>query len=393
MEVKTRGPGYTHKIGNLHATRPYIGLNFNTTFTSLDGYDFEFTECHSIPHFRRKVREGALLPHLPFQQLKVHSASHISNFEKWKTYSSSDIEHAWGDGWVGELPSTTNIPVSSELLGFCNSRNPEQIIAQALAALYSRNWDGLTFVAEFRKTVGLFRQSFRRLIDLGRMLIRGKVGFGFSLSSLPSKGFAGYLEYRYAWRTLLFDLESLSKAIEDMKEADRSCYTERKGLSFTIHDVKTYPIGVVGEYSSVYTRTVDAQLSLRGSVSSKFRPSTVLANPFMTVWELIPFSFIVDWFIGVGTAIQAISGSFVNSERATSWGGYISGTVSGSNSPPVLTSSRWDSITLTSSFDCQFEYAVRVPAEPSYLPRLQWRLDDFKVLDLIAIWYQLVNRR
>lgn len=106
-------------------------------------------------------------------------------------------------------------------------------------------------------------------------------------------------------------------------------------------------------------------------------------NPFLTAWELIPLSFTVDWFINVGNAIAAITGtpSGIAQEGATySW--KVSGTIS-------KTYADGSSVTV------KVKGYKRIVIDPSLYCRLSWNPDFSPVrqLDALALSWNIALKR
>jgi hypothetical protein len=108
-----------------------------------------------------------------------------------------------------------------------------------------------------------------------------------------------FLEVKYGWTPLLNDIENALKVLETRWQEDPS-------------DVK-----IVGSGSSSYFATLynwDVLVAERTKLTSHFRilnqttrniNSLGLVDLGGVVWELIPFSFVADWFIPIGDWIGA----------------------------------------------------------------------------------------
>ena len=61
----------------------------------------------------------------------------------------------------------------------------------------------------------------------------------------------------------------------------------------------------------------------RVMIKSKLSPTdnygkTLSTNPFLTAWELLTLSFVVDWFINIGEVIAAFTGGYSSTSGSTS---------------------------------------------------------------------------
>jgi hypothetical protein len=125
------------------------------------------------------------------------------------------------------------------------------------------------------------------------------------------RDFAGYwLEYRYGWLPLLYSTEDAVKAFKMKTESPL-----RFGHSSTTVDLSQSASESwtqdSGNGSGTGTQTITGSRTYRGyavaEVITGLQGDRFGADPITTAWELIPFSFVVDWFLGVGTWLTAIS--------------------------------------------------------------------------------------
>jgi hypothetical protein len=168
--------------------------------------------------------------------------------------------------------------------------------------------DVLTTVAEFGETVSLLREVVERAQKLINKLRKKK--FYAAAEAVGS----AWLEWRYGWRLLYYDLRTLAEVIETPV---RSLFIEgRAGETFQLAHKASFELPLLtsstrvtayGEMSAVDT------LSVRANVNGKLKAHTVNPlpeglNAFMSLplsaWELIPLSFVLDMFFDIGTTIS-----------------------------------------------------------------------------------------
>jgi len=194
---------------------------------------------------------------------------------------------------------------------------------QSKAAEAMRSFDSGSFIGEIHKTIQLIRHPFKDLTHLTRQY------FQKSRSLIGSKRhqralYRTYLEYTYGVKPLLYDVDSLAKTL-----AQRS-----QGVGVSV---------VTGKYSETLTSVpVDQSLwaagfipgtnscRLKGSTASEHsciikgavklkRVSDVGASAWAeglglgldqfipTVYNLIPYSFLLDYVSNVGSFLTAVS--------------------------------------------------------------------------------------
>lgn len=153
------------------------------------------------------------------------------------------------------------------------------------------------------------------------------------LSRVPSRALNGassaYLLYRYGMRPVIADITNIMSKLEVQTRKLRQ--TTRVVDSISSRNVEYTTIAGGAANRGVNIIDVDTvvmrAMSLDEYVTSQLYESGVHLKGLLTLpWELIPYSFVVDWFINVGDVIGAIMptpsflhlGSCLVSERTTS---------------------------------------------------------------------------
>lgn len=128
----------------------------------------------------------------------------------------------------------------------------------------------------------------------------------------PNTTAANYwLQLQYGWIPLLHDVYNSAEALaiavnyEELMTTSVKASTRLKGgQSWTNH---------VLEVSPAYRGNVVASVNLSRRAVWRFRPNAAdlpglfgLTNPLSVVWEIIPFSFVADWFLPIGNYLEAL---------------------------------------------------------------------------------------
>jgi hypothetical protein len=123
--------------------------------------------------------------------------------------------------------------------------------------------------------------------------------------SLPKTLADLWLEYSYGWKPLAADVYELQQAVI------QAC---SKPLPIMAHATDTWSNSLdrdAGHGADVHMELKQSNRTyLEANVSSPALLAlnqTGLINPLSIAWELVPFSFVVDWFIPVGSTLQAIT--------------------------------------------------------------------------------------
>lgn len=223
-------------------------------------------------------------------------------------------------------PAISGLPTG--YTGLCTSALVYEAEMKALTALGESKVD-LSLAFKERKETAAFVVSQVKRLDTIAGRISGRIRSRRRPRPLsPSAAIDAFgqrwLEYRYAWQPLVADVYGAVEAIErsDNGTFDRYIIRSRKVAKSTLQGTKPYG-GVLTRvagytlntsrhyrYSDVSGAKVCIYADLTNATYRRMMDVGV-TNPATTLWESLPYSFIVDWFLGVGdyiTAVNAFSG-------------------------------------------------------------------------------------
>jgi len=119
-----------------------------------------------------------------------------------------------------------------------------------------------------------------------------------------------WLELRYGWLPLIQDIHGSIATFSQYVTRNRGLASV-SARNRKINDTTVPITGVTGDGSqngSKYTHTVtDIRMKIWYNVDSKVVNAFAqlgFTSPTALAWELIPFSFVVDWFLPIGNALQ-----------------------------------------------------------------------------------------
>lgn len=185
------------------------------------------------------------------------------------------------------------------------------VVTSALASANGGEYDLLTELAELPETVRYLIsivkgvpeliKNFKRRSEITRkaMLKKGKtaVEIADAIASL-------WLQYRYAIMPILYSIEDVRGLLKHYKRV------YAKFRSKTVFN-EFLPDGHMG-YSFSGTCTVTHRCFVKRAYSPEALIDALLdilkLNPIATAWELVPLSFVVDWFLNIGDCIDALTG-------------------------------------------------------------------------------------
>jgi len=253
-----------------------------------------------IPNFRALRKCGAFLPINPclISTVTVRRVAGSGGFHLYNP-DGSVSRYSSGSLWV-TLPELVTLPEPDPGLSAA-------VVTEAAAKASQVTWDVLTFLAEIKeshelvaKTLGnLYEYAFRAARRARRNARPGK-------SRL--KLFADYwLEYRYGWMPLVYDVNDAANAL--LHERRKGDLIKGKGYRNAPDTVTATHSVNTGTETWYYTDTIEYSYQYRSTCYAEVI-NPVLAtygfNPVATAWEVVPFSFVVDWFVDVGGWIRSL---------------------------------------------------------------------------------------
>lgn len=172
--------------------------------------------------------------------------------------------------------------------------------------------------AEARKTSDHLMDTVKRVASAYRSFRKGNLReVARHLHLNPKQSHKAWLEYKYAWMPLLMDVKNTAELF-----AQQAFYGGRR-LRFQVDQkfevVNDFQLQILyvppgGGTPVPYTQTAAVRVPGRYHLWVEVvNPSIAnlqqlgVTNPALVVWELIPFSFVFDWFISVGDWLTALT--------------------------------------------------------------------------------------
>jgi hypothetical protein len=195
----------------------------------------------------------------------------------------------------------------------------DAVKASSYAKLVSAVSDSAQFavnLAEYRQSMGMMVSRIEQLImfcrhmrkldfysalqDIGitnrKDVIRGMKSYKDPLRTLANN----WLEYSFGWKPLIDDIYSAVNHFQTPIKSITPRGTARNDRFVKFLD------GTIASGIYTYQESRGVLFAKQGCKVSIDNPNLYLANklglvnPATVVWELIPFSFVVDWFVNVG---------------------------------------------------------------------------------------------
>jgi len=323
----------------------------------------------SIPDFHRRAMRGELLPHTPWR--KFTSEGNSTGEYSWTTTGGTSY---WYDG---NYPAFSDWQLAETDLDALVPWHTYRYVQEAAAKIYSQGFDALTFIAELK-------DLRRQFADLAKKLRHVKLPKNWKGAS------SEWLSIRYGWRPLIYDLIGIDKAIKNLNDK-RTRYSERAGYNNSVTYYNTREQSWAN-WTNIISVQDEITVRERGSVVADIEVPAFQFNPLQTGWEIIPFSFVVDWFVSVGKSLSAVSFLTTQSKYSASIGHRIevkrTMEVESYDYSAVVASGGF-----TQSGSCEASLEVRVPCRVPIHPFPALRLDSLKILDLVGLVAQRLKTR
>lgn len=387
------------------------------TTSRVVGSNYLKTERQKIPNFWDLIRAGKMLPHTEFRQTRwswggPDVSAFDGRYEFRDTVPNPDRYYAYTNGWAANLATDGTDAgkaygaYSDEILdAIVTSRANGAFIAlpQAAAAEMAQSgFDATTFMAEILSLRRLLFGTAGRIARVAENIRRQTQGRRKVKVLRPDENWEtvlsdAWLAGRYGFRPILYDIRDISRLVDSIsgRGERQRLRSSRTGVSVT---------GEWAEYSEasssfwtnniVYRDQMYYDISYRGSVTADIFISSVDNNLAVTGWELIPFSFVVDWFVTVGKALAATEFLLKAGAWTASYGYQLNGTVQRYvNQAPTPRAGVTIEYMYSPSNSASVTRQVRVPTTVSNIPVIRWNVDVLKGLDAAALVRSIFRKR
>jgi hypothetical protein len=223
---------------------------------------------------------------------------------------------------IGPSPYGTNIPDAMWANRLrINIRDTDINLAQAFAErkqverMFS-DYGGRLLKAYSSLRKGNVNGVFNALLGAGK---RPYKGWKRTIHDATGVASESWLAWQYGVRPLISDLAGA------VKEYDKVRRIRPLIRSYTVsgsNDARAGGVVAVNNPPTNYTTTKSQEFSVRAY--AEFQDSAQawdqsaqrlgLTDPLLLAWEVIPYSFVIDWFVGVGDYLEA-SGTFAGLRR------------------------------------------------------------------------------
>lgn len=253
-----------------------------------------------IPNYHKNSANGMLYNNPCWINESSHSAEPFVGKNVWNS-GRSKWEGTWFKLWGNTTvkPGFLTLPdYSSDLLA---------VFTEASAKVSSAEFDALIFVAEFDQLALMLLKTAKRIRTLAIRLWkeRDKLLTAMAAAVKPSSVLNHWMEYRYGWRLLWYDLLAIKKAIDKLSAKDPYRKSFRaKGLITVDESDSVTEWGDIAQWDRSITGVIDIKGGVLAEAKVNAYPDIFGFTKLpQAIWDLTRLSFVVDWVFNVADTI------------------------------------------------------------------------------------------
>lgn len=350
-----------------------------------------------IPNFYKRSKQGMIFNN-PMHSTVTETKDKIVNYDQsWGSYSYDGDGvryHSSHHEYISPLPCPSSLFLPQNMLELDSSSiNIEALKSKAVAQAHANcDLSDVSVVAtagEMRETVLGIANVLRRVYKISKAIkrldiraLRGEVS--------PKELKDRYMEARYGLRPLYYDVLGHLKLFNDSahkepRQTFRGYASDSADTDFSGYYMYSSDRRV--DYVHRVTRAVEVRAGVLCAIESLTMANRIGArNIAQGAWELIPLSFVLDWFLNIGDVIASFCPKAGLRELA-SWLVVTDTTITDTtgiirvvpNDPDSYRTLTCDDLHVYSSTTSRY----RTPNPPrGILPTFDVRLDFMKGLDL-----------
>lgn len=244
----------------------------------------------------------------PFFFEKTVQTRSAGNCTEWGMSDSSTADKFWGytsQSW-GDYPVPAEV-----LMAHADPFDFTGLYERALAKIFDQvrgNGEVIIDLIEAPKTVGMFKGLSKAAKGVSTILSgivrRGRdVPVRERLNYLSER----WLEYQYGWKPLLSSAYSLFDAfMKEHQQGEKVLRARARNVSDRVAVEEAFwGIGFKPTTKRhTFRRSCRIELEFRFKIEDSFIQDITSLNPLTIAWELVPFSFVADWFVSIGDSLR-----------------------------------------------------------------------------------------
>lgn len=304
-------------------------LTYTYTASTVAGVNLEVPGSQTLRFGNYSVAKTRQLetnvrPFFPLPAMYFHpqgsNASMASYTVKYKKYH----------GWIGDHPLNVGFHPPVKQFSDFGTAIDCGLVTKAYASSLSGTYDALTELAEMPETLrwllDLCRsaadatvKSRNREVEIQKLLKRKVLTAVQAADAVADV----WLQYRYAIKPLAYSIEDIGRTL---LEYQRIYAKFREKTESVVPDEVLQVDGWVLQRSDL---AITARCAIKNRYTGEGVVNSLLdlikINPFSTAWELVPLSFVIDWFVNIGDVITSLTGIDYSIESKATYSFKVSG--------------------------------------------------------------------
>lgn len=196
-------------------------------------------------------------------------------------------------------------------------------VSDAYGNMQAYDFQNLVDLGEFRETMGTFSQGARRIATIYSQLRRGnfkqyakRTAKKYANKDFEDKAQAisdAWLEARFAWRPIVMTVaDGVRRVLETRTRTPRRTFrAKHERVETSDFRLTVVENGIRYEYSGTRTESCVNRAGILAEVDTNMGHSELQAELGLydfagTMWELAPYSFVVDWFVNINGLLYSI---------------------------------------------------------------------------------------
>jgi hypothetical protein len=395
----------------------------SSTFEPWPAKVFTHTRLTNVtPAYFTKISKGEWIPPLAYQIQRELKCYPVGSMAQWREQSGVPLtrEILW-EGILDQPYQGKDVPSLPSLLSLTASElsaATSRLTAKTLSKVKNSDVNLAVMWGERRQTVSLIASTVSRMAGIATMVRRGnwsgamhamglptetrkarrsKAKFDAMFKISPQQAFANFwLEWNYGWKPFIQDIygsmAAFAKPMPDPLVQVKSFVNETRQDRIARDDFWARSVMVrklshrIGHI--IYWRLADGAAAAMTRTAAQLG----LTNPLYVIYELTPFSFVLDWIFPVGNYLESLdatygttfhSGCSITRVTRTS-----SLTVSGGGRKPTSTV-WWEGGSEASSGDDSFARSVLGAFPTPMLPAIKDPLSVSHALSALSLLQQI----
>lgn len=273
-------------------------------------------EDNVVPNFKKLLKMGRIVLNDMSLTVSTNEPCEI-NFVAgpWSSWYHGGYEQYFGDfaGYIAASAQAGSVNIDT-------SNHFDRALAKAYAKMNSAPVLGGEILSDLSKTLLMLRRPFSSSITLlNKMLKKKRILLKSGTYTVTKAAAQAWLEYRYGWKPIILDCNSVADEVQKMRLKIRpQRLVARASVRGSGRTARDFDVAIYGTLRAIGNVVTSLEVAASAGVMYEVKPSSLpqrmsrlfgfrLTDVPATLWEITPWSFVVDWFTNVGDWIQAVT--------------------------------------------------------------------------------------